>query len=308
MALFAASTAAAASLKARVARLACAVVRIETSRGVGTGFFVRRDGLLVTAGHLVYDISFRKAQGEIEPVVTPVSDVRMFLSDGRVVTAKLPPLTDGDRQNAGVDLAAVQTNLETPCFIPLPRKAKASVGDHLLAIAYPTASPSAVLYDGFMSSLSVDAPTAIGIVPETQEVVSVTRSLIRVQMPLTRGSSGAPAIKDDNTTLGVVTEIPVLWTAALSDLVKTYANNDRPSGGAVAGFDTTKLLAQLAFIVSEFETPGSGTVVPISYLRLPPRREAEPRSHEPRGHRSGPSRPPRRGSAAPARGVPRQGR
>jgi hypothetical protein len=97
----------------------------------------------------------------------------------------------------------------------------------------------------------------------------VSRDVMRIQMPITAGASGSPVIASDDTAVAIVSEIPVIWTSELSRLIQTMKNSPGGSGIMLSGFDTTVILAQLALIVKEFESPGAGLAVPISYLKLP---------------------------------------
>ena len=90
---------------------------------------------------------------------------------------------------------------------------------------------------------------------------------MRVQMPITRGASGAPILSERDEAIGVISEMPIIWT---QELVQSYAANGSGSGVFIGSFDTTKALAQLAWVVSEFEAPGAGLAVPLSYLDRPP--------------------------------------
>ena len=74
----------------------------------------------------------------------------------------------------------------------------------------------------------------------------------------------SPAIADDNSAIGVISEVPLVWTNDLTELVQKGL---APSGVLISGFDTNRLLAQLALVVHEFESPGSGLAVPITYMR-----------------------------------------
>jgi hypothetical protein len=87
-------------------------------------------------------------------------------------------------------------------------------------------------------------------------------------MPITPGASGAPLIADDDSVVGVVAEVPVAALDDLNKIMEAYLSS-APSNGRViiGGFDTNKVLAEVAYIVMEFESPGSGFAVHISYLR-----------------------------------------
>jgi hypothetical protein len=131
--------------------------------------------------------------------------------------------------------------------------------------------PAAALYDGFLSSRHPHAPIPVGAVG--LQTISTTHEIIRVQMPLTPGTSGSPVISDDNKAIGVVSEEPVLWTKQLQDFI-ALSRAPGFSGGEVVTYsngmtiDPTALLAQLAAIVHDFESPGAGLAVPTYYLKV----------------------------------------
>jgi len=54
--------------------------------------------------------------------------------------------------------------------------------------------------------------------------------LMRVQMPITRGASGAPILSERDEAIGVISEIPIIWTQELQRLVQSYAANGSGSG------------------------------------------------------------------------------
>ncbi len=83
-------------------------------------------------------------------------------------------------------------------------------------------------------------------------------------MPITPGASGSPVIDDDGKAIGVVSEAPMIWTQDLADITKIAFTG---TGVRLSGFDTTAILGQLALVVREFETTGSGYAVPLSYLK-----------------------------------------
>jgi S1-C subfamily serine protease len=257
-------------LSDRYAKLSCAIVRIETTSGIGTGFFARSDGLLVTAGHVVYNRTYQKSDGRVTVTATPISGLKLHFTDGTTREATIPPISADDNNNAGVDLAAIRTGISAPCFIPLSGPGTLSVGDSVIALGFPASSSSGVLYSGFLSSLALNAVTKVGVIEGTDEIVSTTRNLLRVQMPITSGASGSPLIADDGTVIGVISEIPIVWTTDLTSLVRKYQTNDSHPQILISGFDTNKILSELAYVVSEFESPGAGLAVPIQYLKTPP--------------------------------------
>jgi S1-C subfamily serine protease len=258
------------TLPERYQRLSCAVVRIETSEGMGTGFFTDAEGTLATAAHVVFTREVRQSGAQARLSVELISELTLEYVDGRKQAVKLQPLGQHDADLAVFDLALLKTGLKSPCFIPIGHAGAGRIGDHVIAIGFPGSSSTGVLYEGFISSLHIAAPTTIGLIKGTDKVYQVTKDLMRVQMPITRGASGSPVISEADEAIGVVSEIPIIWTQELARLVQGYATKGSGTGVFIGGFDTTKLLAQLAWVVSEFEAPGAGLAVPLSYLDAPP--------------------------------------
>jgi hypothetical protein len=171
-----------------------------------------------------------------------------------------------DAERATADLALLKTGIKTSCFIPLGNSETLQVGTPVIAIGYPSLTPSAALYEGFVSSRYKHLPIPVGFVGS--KPVYPQYEVIRIQMPITPGTSGSPVIDDGNRVVGVVSEVPVIWTNDLSELVGAMAKQ-RSSTVMLSGFDTNLLLAKLAWIVHDFESPGAGLAVPVSYLKPP---------------------------------------
>jgi S1-C subfamily serine protease len=260
-------------LIARFERVSCAVIRIESAGNQGTGFFISKDGTLVTVAHNILDRSYSLENGQIRITVTPKENIRARLNDGREVplTVSLGP---DDAARASADLAIVRTGLQTPCFLRLGKSDSIKVGEHLIALGYPALEPTVVLYDGFLSSRHAHLPLPIGYIGS--QPLYATYEVLRVQMPITAGASGSPLMLDDDSVVGVISEIPRVWTEDLSRLTKAMMSSPSGSGILLSGFDTTKLLGQLAWIVHEFESPGVGLAVPISYLQPPEQTSRQP--------------------------------
>jgi hypothetical protein len=257
------------NLTARFAKLACAIVRLEGPHDSGTGFFVNSSGLLVTAAHVLFDRSFTKQNNDYPLTISIHWPLNIVRHNGGREQITQPILTQRDIDNAAFDVAAIETGLHSDCFIPLGKPESVNVGDQLISIGFPASSTSGILYAGFLSARHNQVPTMVGPILGTTDFRTITRDIFRVQMPITAGASGSPLITNDDTAVAVISEIPVIWTTELSRLIQTMQNSPGGSGVSLSGFDTTALLAQLALIVKEYESPGAGLAVPISYLKLP---------------------------------------
>ncbi|MGA2815221.1 MAG: serine protease [Xanthobacteraceae bacterium] len=257
------------TLTERYAKHSCAVVRIEGPQDSGTGFFINANGLLVTAAHVLFDRSFSK-QGNNYPITLALHwPLNLVFQDGEKKIIARPILEQRDADNAIFDVAAIETGLKSECFITIGNPDSTNIGDPLISIGFPGSAASGVLYGGFLSAKHNQVPTVVGPVKDSTEVRMVSRDVMRIQMPITAGASGSPVIASDDTAVAIVSEIPVIWTSELSRLIQTMKNSPGGSGIMLSGFDTTVILAQLALIVKEFESPGAGLAVPISYLKLP---------------------------------------
>jgi hypothetical protein len=88
-------------------------------------------------------------------------------------------------------------------------------------------------------------------------------------MPITPGASGSPIITDSNVVGGIVSEVPIVLTRDVQRIAAAFGNKDVKSGITFGNFDLTKTVGELAWLVQQFETPGAGLAIPVSYLNRP---------------------------------------
>ena len=263
-----AGTATAQSLSDRYAGLRCAIVQIETANGAGTGFFVDGNGTIITAAHVVYVRTFNKNGTTVTFDARPISKLKIHTMNGTTSDIEIPALNTAESKVSLADLATISSGLKPPCFLHTRSAQGIKVGAHVIAIGFPALSPSSgVLYDGFVSAFYQSMQVPVGNITGSSNTINNPMTMIRVQMPITRGASGSPLITDDGAVVGVISEIPLFWTQELTRLIQTYSSNSAKSGITLNGFDMTKLLADLALTVSEFESPGAAFAIPIDYLR-----------------------------------------
>src|ERR1039458_343429 len=204
--------------------------------------------------------------------MTPQSNLKLRTTYG-IVRQIVPTTTKDDEQMAAADVAIIKTNLSPRCHLEIGDSKSLRIGAQPIAIGYPGFDiPAAALYDGFLSSRHEKAPIPVGSVG--LQTVTTTHELLRIQMPLTPGTSGSPVISDDDKVIGIVSEAPVVWTKQLSDLiaishVRGFSGGMETSFSNGMKFDPLKVLAELAEVVHDFESPGAGLAVPTRYLKVP---------------------------------------
>ncbi len=251
------------TLAQRYSSLVCAIVHIETAKGSGTGFFVDADGTVLTAAHVDLDRQYDATASAI--VASLQKNVKIATADGRVVDIPATTLAKTDLENAGADLSLLTTGIKPPCFIPIETDQNVHIGDHLISIGFPGNAQLPVLYDGFLSSLRVQDPTILPVIGQ-QQIAHIPREVIRTQMPVTAGVSGSPLIDDNNRVLGAIVENPVIIPNDIASLVHSYMNGGPGTRMYVGGVDPNQMIAELSFVVTEFESSGAGYAVPVVSL------------------------------------------
>lgn len=257
------------SLSKRYKRLACAVVHISNQAESGTGFFIDRDGTIATATHVLYQTVYGGTQAA--PTITlnhPNGNVQITTYSRETFEYAYPTeLSYADYTRATADLTLINTHHKTECFLPLSKRNEGEVGEHVIAVGWPGLADNQVLYEGFLSSTGKALPFPVGQIGGNP--VYPSYRLLRIQMPITPGASGGPLVDDRDEVIGVISQVPVIWSQDLQQIINVYATTGRSSGVLISGFDVNKLVAQLAFIVHEFETSGSGLAIPVSYFEPP---------------------------------------
>ena len=230
----------------RYEKLSCAVVKIKLPGSTGTGAFINKEGDVLTAAHVILYRQFARVGTTFQPLFFVRPGAEYFRADG--THDVFPPITLAQRDidNGTLDLAIVPTGKKTDCFIPIGESDGLKIGTHFISIGFPGSVQSSVLYEGFLSA---------------------TQSQAHALGPITPGASGSPLIDDNDKIAGVVTEVPVAELSDITSLIQIYAEGKATGAIIVSGFDTNKILAELAFLVTQFESPGSGYAVPIHYLK-----------------------------------------
>jgi len=177
----------------------------ETGKGVGTGFVVRSDGIIVTNFHVV--------EGALNIKVTlPVPDNRSFTA--RVIGA------DQDR-----DLAILKVNGRDLPTVPLGDAKDAQLGERVIALGYALALPGGpTVTSGIISSLARTVQAA-----DPQGGTRTYQDALQTDAAINPGNSGGPLVDLAGNVVGINTAgnqqaENVGFAIAITDSVKALIN------------------------------------------------------------------------------------
>lgn len=202
-------------------RSAPAVVRIETGRDFGTGFFFRPEGWLLTNYHVVKDAPIDTKTGRQFVRLTYGA-----LDDAGLIQAKSEPLwASVYRLDRRADLAlllldAMPMGQTTVPFIPLA-KSSPQDGESCFAVGMPVAGMKWDLRDGKVSSQGL-YPNNVALELDSNLQLSAGRRerLLRMIAPegplkmivttcgINPGDSGGPILNTDGELLAITKAIP----------------------------------------------------------------------------------------------------
>lgn len=148
--------------------VAPSVVLITSGAGVGSGFFVRADGLVLTNAHVVADRA----------------TVEVVLHDGRKVTGRVL-----ERASGKIDLALVQADVRNVPALPLGPASRLRVGSWVAAVGH-----------GAGAMWTFNTGMVSNIYPDASE-----RPVFQTQIPVNPGNSGGPIVDRTGRVVGLVT-------------------------------------------------------------------------------------------------------
>ncbi len=262
---------AAPSLSDRFSSLSCAVVHIRTDSDNGTGTFISKDGDVLTASHVVFNRWFTNDPRTLEIVtnIQAMPNIIVLTSDSEPHHVTVEP-TPEDAGRAFDDIAIIKTGIQPPCYVNLGDANSAKIGDHLIAMGFPSYGDNLTLYDGFLDSRFQRGQVPIG--RSGNSLVYSHDEVLRIQMPISAGVSGAALIDDADRVIGVVAELPMIFPDDLQALVQRWNLRLKLQASLPAGMPNPVLsdqelpVAELAGIFREFGSPGTALAVPVSYL------------------------------------------
>jgi S1-C subfamily serine protease len=259
-------------LEGRFNDIKCALVIIQSDGRQGTGFYISADGDIATASHVLGDRTFRENKdGTFQ--ITLITPLVITITNSRGEKIEFPHSSIELNADAwGADVALIKSNKAVGCWLRTGHDDLVKPGQHLIAMGFPgLAFGSLSLYTGIMSA-RLKSELIIGTTVDGKPV-KATNELIRVQMPISTGLSGAPVIDDENRVISVVTSAGA-WTRDLDVLVQLQRLNAfavPPSPNPQqTNLNVFSVLGQLAGIFHDYLSPGYGDSVPMSYLKKSP--------------------------------------
>jgi hypothetical protein len=252
------------------ANTACSIAQVQTPSEHGTGFFIDKDGDMLTAAHVAADRSF-PASGVKDGLVARQKDALSVVTSDGVSHLIAPRIyTPDDLTNAAHDMAVIKTGIQTRCHLDRGDPTKVPMGSSVFSMGFPGNAKKVVLFTGLLAGSEITTHEIGPVAGKPGLVGNSTFEVLRAQMPITQGVSGSPLMDQDGKVIGVMIEIPVVNFAEIQRLVSFYSEHGNVQaldiGFGNVHFDPLRITAELSFIVQGFETPGFGLAVPVSDL------------------------------------------
>jgi hypothetical protein len=251
------------TLEERYTALSCGLVIIQAGPSLGTGFYISPDGDLVTALHVLGTETFAPGAGSSWNINLQHPVTVTIKTQKETFPLNLEGNLQADGDTWGTDVTILKTGKPTECWFKIGDDKLVKTGEHVISLGFPgLAFGSLSLYTGIVSAKLKTG--LIGGFSVLGQPLQRTNDLIRVQMPISAGVSGAPVINDSDEVIGVVTQAGAS-SPDLDDLIQKQRMKDQ-SGLKSTEPDPLALIAHLAGTFHEFASPGYGDAVPLSYL------------------------------------------
>lgn len=160
-------------IKSLYSKVSGSVVRVETDRGVGTGFAFHSDVHIATAFHVIFD----------------AQEIQIVLMDGTVLPARVVA------HDQNVDLAILEVSLPLRDTPVLSAASALEVGDPVAAIGHPLS-----LYQHADQRLKglLDWTLTTGIVG------AISPTYVQTDTAVNPGNSGGPLLSPEGEVVGVI--------------------------------------------------------------------------------------------------------
>ncbi len=146
------------------------LVNLETPVSSGTGFFINKDGQILTAAHVINECLITKAQ----------------------IGDKITMATTLYKSNL-LDVAVLSTETPTKSFLKIRKKPILKLGEKVTTVSYP-----------LKGLLEASPNLTIGNV-SSKMALKGSLGLFQFSAPIQPGSSGGPIVSDKGEVIGIVT-------------------------------------------------------------------------------------------------------
>src|SRR5436309_3239116 len=158
----------------------------ESGRGVGTGFVIRSDGIVVTNFHVV-------EHAQRITVITPPPDSKRYT--GRVI---------GGDQNA--DLAVLKIDATGLPTVPLGNSGRLELGERVVALGYALALPGGpTVTSGIVSALGRTIQAQDPNCDTCKNGVRTYTGVVQTDAAINPGNSGGPLVNLTGQVVGINT-------------------------------------------------------------------------------------------------------
>ena len=146
-------------------------------RVIGSGFFISKDGYIVTNHHVIEDLVNKKNEGFS----------RLFIKLAEDSDTRIPAKVIG--YDPEIDLALLKTEVDAPFVFTLGSSADLDVGDKIYAIGSP---------------VGLERTLTSGIVSATDRKLFTLGSVMQIDAAVNQGNSGGPCIDSNGNVQAIV--------------------------------------------------------------------------------------------------------
>ena len=146
-------------------------------RVIGSGFFISKNGYIVTNHHVISDLVSKKSEG----------GTRLFIKLAEDSDTRIPAKVIG--YDPEIDLALIKTEVDAPYVFNLGSSADLDVGDKIYAIGSP---------------IGLERTLTSGIVSADDRKLFSLGSVLQIDAAVNSGNSGGPCIDSNGNVQAVV--------------------------------------------------------------------------------------------------------
>ena len=228
---------------------------LVAGRRGGTGFCVTSDGTIITATHVVANVT--RTDGGVDVNYFPELSVRF--SDGRVVPVR--QVANPSPEASFHDITVLKAETNTPQFLRIGTPRTIQDGEEVYLMGFPFDIPAAVTYRG---NVSAQFPINVGVLDGRP----IQSSTIHVQAPVAKGFSGSPLLRmSDDIVVGVITNKLGGISLELDEIRQSIRRTQSQGRVLIGGVNPNATSLELINVLDNFLSAGTGWAVSIEHVR-----------------------------------------